>query len=74
MDWFTGLGTIVAMELIARKSWYGWLVGLCNQVFWVWLIWDRKLWGLVPLTSILIWRYTVFLVRWRSEHLQTQRV
>lgn len=65
MDWLTGALTILAMELIARKHWQGWAVGLANQVFWAWLVWDRQMWGLAPLTAILTWRYSVALIRWR---------
>lgn len=67
MDWLTGIGTLTAMELIGRKMWQGWLVGLANQVFWLSLIYQRELWGLLPLTLILIWRYVVALRKWRRE-------
>lgn len=65
MDWITGLGTILMIELIGRHYWQGWVVGLINQIFWVWLIVDHALWGLLPLTLVLIWRYTAHLIRWR---------
>ena len=67
MDWLTGIGTLAAMELIGRKDWRGWAVGLGSQTFWLYLIYDRKLWGLLPLTLCLIWRYTVALRKWRKE-------
>lgn len=67
MDWLTGALTVVAMELVGRKHWQGWLVGLLNQGLWAYLIWDRALWGLAPLTLILSWRYTAALLRWRRE-------
>lgn len=67
MDWLTGGMTILAMELVARRDWRGWAVGLANQTLWLWLIIDRRMWGLLPLTVILSWRYTVALVRWRAE-------
>lgn len=68
MDYLTGGITILAMELLARRRWEGWLVGLCNQVLWGWLIYERQLWGLAPLTVILTWRYAVALIRWRKDH------
>lgn len=43
MDWITGLLTITAMELIGRKYWQGWAVGLLNQFFWLYLIFDKEL-------------------------------
>lgn len=67
MDWITGLMTVLAMELLARKRWEGWVVGLCNQVLWAWLIYERQLYGLAPLTVILTWRYLVALGKWRSD-------
>lgn len=66
MDWLTGIITILAMELIARKRWYGWLIGLCNQALWGYLILDRRLWGLAPLCAILAWRYAAAMWRWRK--------
>lgn len=69
MDWVTGAITVLGMELVAKKRWYGWLVSLVNQVLWIYLIVDKKLWGLAPLTAILCFRYTTFLIRWRREQL-----
>lgn len=67
MDWITGGMTVLAMELLARKRWQGWAVGLVNQAFWLWLIFERQLWGLLPLTAILTWRYAVALRKWRNH-------
>jgi hypothetical protein len=67
MDWLTGALTVLAMELIGRKLWHGWAVGLANQACWFYLVIDRRLWGLLPLTAILTWRYSAALVRWRRE-------
>ena len=67
MDWITGAITIVAMELIARGYWQGWAVGLANQILWLWLIVERGLWGLLPLTVVLLWRYAVALTKWRAR-------
>jgi hypothetical protein len=67
MDWLTGGMTVLAMELIGRKHWQGWAVGLVNQAFWLWLIFTRELWGLLPLTVLLTWRYAAALRRWRKD-------
>lgn len=67
MDWLTGAFTVLAMELVGRKKWQGWAVGLVNQAFWLWLLIDRRLWGLLPLTAILTWRYSAALIRWRRD-------
>lgn len=67
MDWIAGLGTLISIELIARRRWYGWLVGVANQVLWVALIWERELWGLAPLSLVLLVRYSVAAWAWRKE-------
>lgn len=67
MDWITGALTVVAMELVARRRWEGWALALATQGFWLWLVWSNSLWGLLPLTVILSWRYSVALVRWRGQ-------
>lgn len=68
MDWVLSCMTILAMELIARRHWQGWAVGLANQGLWFWIIvWEKQLWGLSLITVVLTWRYTVALLRWRRE-------
>ena len=67
LDWVTGAMTLLAMELIARKMWQGWAVGLFNQGLWLALIFYRELYGLLPLTVILTWRYLVALRSWRGK-------
>jgi hypothetical protein len=65
MDWITGIITVASMELIARRRWEGWAVGLVNQVFWVWLSIERGLYGLLVLTAVLTVQYIRGLLRWR---------
>ena len=68
MDWLLACNTILSMELIARRKWYGWAVGLINQAFWFYVIvWQKELYGLALLTVVLTWRYTVALIRWKHE-------
>ena len=67
MDWLTGAMTLLAMELISRKRWEGWAIGLANQAFWLALIYQRSLYGLLPLTMLLTWRYAVAIKRWRDD-------
>jgi hypothetical protein len=67
MDWLTGALTVFAMELIGRKYWQGWAVGLVNQFLWAYLIYSHELYGLIPLTAILSWRYATHLLRWKNQ-------
>ncbi len=68
MDWFVGILTLLSMELIARRRWEGWLVGILNQATWMILCYQQELWGLMPLQVILSWRFTVALMQWRKEN------
>jgi hypothetical protein len=65
MDWLVGLITITAMELIRRRHWQGWAVGLLGQTFWAALIYQRRLWGLAPLCLVLTIQYALGLRTWR---------
>lgn len=67
MDLLTGILTICSVELLARKRWHGWLLGLLNQPCWLWVIYSKGAWGLLPLTLWLTVRYTFALIRWRRE-------
>jgi len=67
MDWLCGFMTWASMFLVSRKRWEGWAVGLCSEVVWGVLIYQRELWGLVPLNLVLFWTYTNALIEWRAE-------
>jgi hypothetical protein len=66
VDWIIGGFSIGTMELIARRKWYGWALGLLGQVPWLWLIVQQQLWGFLPVTFFLAWRYTRALRSWRQ--------
>ncbi len=67
IPWVTSAVTLWAMWAIGRRHWWGWAVGLGNQVLWVALAIVFKTWGLLPLTASLIVVYTKNLVVWRRE-------
>lgn len=67
MDYVTGAITIAAMELIARHKWYGWALGLVNQVLWFTLCYQKHLYGLLIVSVVLAWRYSVALYKWRRQ-------
>jgi hypothetical protein len=70
----TSLVTLLGMWLVARKDWRGWLVGLVNQLLWLWLIIDTGAWGLLILTVALSCIYTKALIDWRREAVALERV
>lgn len=68
MDWLISVITITSMELIARKHWYGWGLGLINQGFWgYFMVYEKQAYGLLPISLVLTWRYSVAMLRWRRE-------
>lgn len=66
-DYVCGILTAIGAELTGRKYWQGLLVGLVSQIFWLHLIFDRKLWGLLPLTALLTFQYACAIRRWRRD-------
>lgn len=73
MDWITGILTLVAMERIRRRYWDGWALGLVAQACWLWLIWQQRLWGLLPLCLGLIVSYSLALRSWRRDQRMLKR-
>lgn len=68
MDWVIACITIASMELIARKHWYGWALGMVNQPIWLWfVVYDKQMYGLAIIPVVLFWRYSVALIKWRKE-------
>jgi len=68
MDWLISCLTITGMELIARKHWQGWAVGLANQGLWAYfMVYQKQAYGLIPISVVLTWRYSVALRKWRRE-------
>ena len=67
LPWATSAGTLLGMWLVGQKRSVGWVVGLCNQVFWVATSIAYGTWGFLPLTCALIVIYTRALVAWRRD-------
>lgn len=53
-DWIVSLTTVIGVELLARRKWYGWLFGLCNQAVWLAFIFSKEQYGLLPLNIMMI--------------------
>lgn len=63
----TSFGTLITMWLTGNKKWYGWAVGLANQIVWVTFIIMFDAYGLLPLFVALVVIYTRNLIKWRRE-------
>lgn len=66
IDFMTSALTITAMELIGRKKWYGWAVGLVNQIFWAVLCYQKEMKWMFVVVAVLTWRYSSALLRWKK--------
>lgn len=53
-DWVVSLTTVIGVELLTRRKWYGWLFGLCNQAVWLTFIFSKGQYGLLPLNFMMI--------------------
>jgi len=63
----TSIVTLIGMQLVAKKRWEGWAVGLANQALWFALIIQTRSWGLLVLMAALIWIYSRALIDWRRN-------
>lgn len=67
LDWITGLVTLVGVWLTGKKKWQGQAVQFLAQGFWLALIAQRRLWGLIPLEVCLIYLYGKNTLDWFRE-------
>jgi hypothetical protein len=67
MDWVVGAMSIAAIYLQGRKIWWGWLVQLINQGFWLYIVVHSRLWGLLPVVVSISVLAAYNMVQWRKE-------
>ena len=67
LPWATSLGTLWGMWAVSQKHWWGWLIGLVNQVLWISFSVAFAAWGLLPLSAALTVIYVRALVQWRRD-------
>lgn len=67
LDWIAPIGTILGIELLRRKMWQGWAVGIVNQGIWTAMAIQNKTYGLLILTCVLTPQYAWGLYQWRRE-------
>lgn len=67
MDWIISISTIISIELMIRKLWYGWALALGNQVLWAILIYQKAAWGLYPLTALMTFQSIRGMFTWLRE-------
>lgn len=72
IPWLTSAATLWGMYLVGNKNWWGWIVGLFNQVLWIILAVVFHTWGLLPLSACLIVLYARNLTRWRLSAALTE--
>jgi hypothetical protein len=58
--------TIASLILVGHRKWYGWLVGLSGQVFWIFFIMSSGTWGLAPLVIATSAIQINNLIKWKE--------
>lgn len=61
--------TLLGMWLISEKKHIGWVVGLINQVLWLYFDYLYKAWGLLPLQVTLSIIYIRAIIKWRRDEI-----
>lgn len=70
MDYILSIIGLFVMEMKGQKMWQSWGLGLVQQTLWLYVIFDKAMYGLLILSAYKIWRHVVYLNRWRSESIQ----
>jgi len=63
--WIMSGITIYTMWLAGDKKKLAWVLGLVNQCFWLFFIYQKQAWGLLPMTISLCIIYTRNLMKWK---------
>jgi len=53
MDWITGFLSILAIYLLGNKNRWGWVAQFINQFFWLYIVFHKELWGLLPVIIVI---------------------
>jgi len=64
MDWFCSLQILLATILVGNKMWQGWLVYALGVIPWSILIYQKQLWGLIPITVVSLIIHSTYMVQW----------
>jgi hypothetical protein len=62
--WIMSGITIFTMWLAGDKKKLAWILGLLNQVLWLYFIYDKQSWGLLPMTFAMVFIYARNLYKW----------
>jgi nicotinamide riboside transporter PnuC len=67
MDWIAAIFTIIGIELLRRKMWQGFLVGLLNEISWAYIAINKEVYGLLLLVAVLSVQYSWAIYTWRKS-------
>ena len=65
--WIMSGFTIVVMWLAGNKDKKTWTLGLINQILWFYLIYDKHLYGLLPMTTTIVFIYIRNMWLWNKN-------
>ena len=65
--WIMSGITIFTMWFAGDKKKLAWKLGLINQALWLYFIYDKQSWGLLPMTIAMIIIYTRNLYKWSKS-------
>lgn len=65
--WAMSAITIFTMWFAGDKKKLAWVLGLFNQALWLYFIYDKQSWGLLPMTIAMIIIYSRNLYKWTKQ-------
>ena len=66
--WIMSGFTIIIMWFAGNKNKKTWVLGLINQILWFYLIFDKHLYGLLPMTTALVFIYLRNMRKWNKDN------
>ena len=67
MDWLAAVLSLAAVIFIARKRWWGWLIGAASSIVWMWVGWTDGRYGLIGSTCVFFCIELTTAWKWKKD-------
>lgn len=67
LDWVVGGIGLVGKYMTGKKMPEAWLLSALNQIFWVWLIMEKEMYGFLPITAVNLYMSWRFYYEWKRR-------
>lgn len=67
-DWVAGIMILTSIFLIGEKLWYGWIFSIIGQIMWIYIGFDKEVYGMVFLNAAMMIIAFRSLYQWKLKY------